>query len=403
MESVKIPLWWGNEQKSRPSTTHIKSARSLRTRTDLLTNRKNNNRQSAIKFSHDTISSEPWNEILFAGTKTHSRDARDKLTTQMDFAMKQEHATIKFQQESLGNMKKYSSLSALKEGRLNAERRETQMKADELFRIKSSAVINRYQTHHNLAKKKVNVKSKLKLSRSQVDINDYDDPRNPSLKYVDDPPIKTQKTLLVQRKKDFLKDMRKCEKIYDNHINPEERLNYREEWITRLGAKESKIIKKVREEFEPNVRYGIHSKPLPTYSKYNKEWWTVQKGYNTNPKETSQLKLMHKILKGNPNDYLLLQDKNAKETRRVKSKIKRKNSDITGKPNNVKIIYKGKVTKKKPTNLRWTEVEHAYSQKKHRIFQTIDEATHSLADLEPLYSSFTPRKVFKPPPSSKEC
>jgi hypothetical protein len=147
----------------------------------------------------------------------------------MDFAMKQEHATIKFQQESLGNMKKYSSLSALKEGRLNAERRETQMKADELFRIKSSAVINRYQTHHNLAKKKVNVKSKLKLSRSQVEINDYDDPRNPSLKYVDDPPIKTQKTLLVQRKKDFLKDMRKCEKIYDNHINPEERLNYREE------------------------------------------------------------------------------------------------------------------------------------------------------------------------------
>ena len=59
MELVKIPLWWGNEQKSRPSTTHINSARSPRTRTDLLTNRKNNNRQSAIKFSHDTISGEP--------------------------------------------------------------------------------------------------------------------------------------------------------------------------------------------------------------------------------------------------------------------------------------------------------------------------------------------------------
>jgi hypothetical protein len=143
--------------------------------------------------------------------------------------MKQEHATAKFQQESLGNMKKYSSLSALKQGRLNAERRETQMKADELFRVKSSAEINRYQTHHNLAKKKVNVNSKLKVSRSQVDINDYDDPRNPSLKYVADPPIKTQKTLFIQRKKDFLKDMRKCERIYDDHINAEERLNYREE------------------------------------------------------------------------------------------------------------------------------------------------------------------------------
>jgi hypothetical protein len=151
------------------------------------------------------------------------------------------------------------------------------------------------------------------------------------------------------------------------------------------------------------VKYGIHNNPLPNYSKYNKKWWTVQKGYNANPKETSQLKLMHKILKGNPKDYLLLQDKNAKETHRVKSKIKRKNSDIPDKPNNVKIIYKGKVTKKRPTNLRWTEVEHAYSQRKHRIFQNIDEAKPSLADLEPMYSSFTPRMVFRPPPSSKEC
>ena len=35
----------------------------------------------------------------------------------------------------------------------------------------------------------------------------------------------------------------------------------------RVSAKEPKIIIKKREEFEPNVKYGIHTNPLPHFQK----------------------------------------------------------------------------------------------------------------------------------------
>lgn len=233
MDSVKIPAWWGDQKKSRPNTVHVNSSRSLRTQTELLNNRKIDHRQSATRFeqvsNHENMTNEPRYEILPGGRKPPNRDERDRVTIIEDYARQQEVAAVKYKQELSENVEKYSSLSALKQGRLNAERRETQMKADELFKSKSLAELNRYQSHLNSAKKKIIVNPRMKASRSQADIHDYDDPRNPSLKYIPDPTIKTQKALLSQRKKDFLKDMRKCEQIYANHINAEQRLEHRED------------------------------------------------------------------------------------------------------------------------------------------------------------------------------
>jgi hypothetical protein len=79
---------------------------------------------------------------------------------------------------------------------------------------------------------------------------------------------------------------------------------------------------KKREEFEPNVKYGIHSNPLPLFSQSNKMWWTFQKGYCVNPKEVSQLKLMHNIMMKNPNDVYLFEDKEANRVFKKNFKLK---------------------------------------------------------------------------------
>lgn len=109
------------------------------------------------------------------------------------------------------------------------------------------------------------------------------------------------------------------------------------------------------------------------------------------------------MLMKNPNDVFLFEDKNSNEAQRINNKIKRKNTDIPDKPNNVKKIYKGKLIKKKATDMRWTDVELAHSRQKNRVFQYIEELKPTKADLEPMYSSFNPKRIFKAPPSSKEC
>ena len=53
--------------------------------------------------------------------------------------------------------------------------------------------------------------------------------------------------------------------------------------------------------------------------------------------------------------------------------------------------------------MRWTEAEATYSRKKNRIFNFIPELIPTVADLEPLYSSFNPNGVFQAPPNSKEA
>lgn len=125
---------------------------------------------------------------------------------------------------------------------------------------------------------------------------------------------------------------------------------------------------KKREEFEPNVKYGIHSNPLPLFSQNNKMWWTNQRGYCPNPKEVSQLKLMHQIMMKNPNDVYLFEDKDANSIIKKNFKLKKKRKEGAEKPNNVKIYYSTSGMKMKPSKMRWTDDELLHSRKKKRIF-----------------------------------
>lgn len=177
----------------------------------------------------------------------------------------------------------------------------------------------------------------------------------------------------------------------------------REESYKRLSHKEPKVTPRVIEEFEPNVKYGIHDKPLPHFSEHQKEWWLTQRGYCEQPKEISQLQLMHKIMKKNPTDIFLFADKGIdKAGNGIKILRKRKN-EVAEKPNNVKKLLKGKVLKKNKTTMRWTDAELLYGRKKERLFDKIPEARAAKADIEPMYSSFNPKHIFKAPPSSKEA
>lgn len=343
---------------------------------------------------------QPQYGLLPAGHKFPTRDFRDRVTIQPGDAY-----SGGFAEMDMGidvSQQKYSTLSALKQGRLAAERRDTQQKTDQQMLNKALNEMVKRQTHESLAKKKV--KNRLQSSRSQVHISQEElDPRNPTLNYIADPQINTQTKLFLKRKQDFLKDMKKCEEIYANHKNAEQRLNHREECFMRVNAREPKIVEKQREEFEPKVKYGIHDSPLPKFSENNKEWWTAQNGYNKNPKEVSQLKLMHKIMKKNPRDIYLFQDKSNSKPIKIVHTLSRKPSDIPEKPNNVKKVYKGKSLKKSKSTKRWTEEELFHARKKDRLFHYIPELLPTKSDTEPLYSSFNPRGVFRAPPSSKEA
>ena len=56
------------------------------------------------------------------------------------------------------------------------------------------------------------------------------------------------------------------------------------------------------------------------------------------------------------------------------------------------------VIKNQKNVVRWTDGVLLHSKKEHMFF----EARPSQADIQPLYSSFNPKGIFKPPPSSKE-
>jgi hypothetical protein len=68
----------------------------------------------------------------------------------------------------------------------------------------------------------------LKSSKSEAVLSNRPDSRAPTLSYVTNPPVNTQTKLFTKRKQDFLTDMKKCEEIYANHKNAEQRLNNRE-------------------------------------------------------------------------------------------------------------------------------------------------------------------------------
>lgn len=89
--------------------------------------------------------------------------------------------------------------------------------------------------HDNLAKRKqkANLKHVNSQAHSSQDIiESKQQPLRDEFKddkYLFSSNVKTQKQLFLKRKKDFLEDMKKCEAVYANHKNAEQRLNQRED------------------------------------------------------------------------------------------------------------------------------------------------------------------------------
>ena len=57
---------------------------------------------------------------------------------------------------------------------------------------------------------------------------------------------------------------------------------------------------------------------------------------------------------------------------------------------------------KRMHNYKWTTVENQFTRKKKRLFEELPEAQPTRADTMPLFSSFNPKGVFRPPKSSKD-
>ncbi|CAI2365020.1 unnamed protein product [Moneuplotes crassus] len=391
MDLVKVPSWWGHETR-RPGTAQAMTARNNKTRTGLLETRKNKNLKTntLVKEIPSTV---PHYETLPAGMKQKPRDTVDLKTVDEDFDVYQLNADIRRNKEIKGYGTNYSSLSTLRRGRLAKEQRDQQHKFEEFTKNKSQIELERVKIHTNLAKK---INPKPRYSKSQVEIRpDEIDPRDPTLQYVKEPKINARSKLLSNRKKMLLRDMKKYENCVDNHKTSEQRLNHREDCFMRLSAREPKIIVKKNEEFEPNVKYGIHNNPLPHFYKHAKKWWTEKKGYKESPKEVSHLKLMHNMLMKNSNDTLLLQDYEQYCEKTHSSQLIRNSQKTSDKPKNLKLPRK---FKKKKAKMRWSNgiLLHAKREK------VIVEHKPPQVDLQPLFSSFNQKGVFKPPPSSKE-
>ena len=285
------------------------------------------------------------------------------------------------------------------------ERKECQDKMDRL--MQSKTLLAEYQKQIFDAKVRQKSRPKLKSSKSQSVISSRPNTGHPTMAYVTNPPVRTQKQLFKERKAEFLADCRKCEAEMDYYKSAEQRLNNRETCNLRITHREPKPKVKKIDHFEPNVKYGIHEKPLPHYADNLREWWTVQNGYNSKPNEVSHLKLQHKIMLKNPSDaYLLAKIDNdvppQDNFKRVHC-ITARNTKLPEKPNNIKKKVGGKNMKKKKGFMRWTDIENMYTRKKERIFAHIPESIAYKADIEPMYSSFNPKKIFRAPPSSKEA
>ncbi|CAI2364903.1 unnamed protein product [Moneuplotes crassus] len=395
MDLVKIPSWWGTCEQ-RPTTTQSRTVRNNRTRTGLLEMRRSQNLRDSVLLQ-EIPGQIPHYETVSAGLRQNPVDTEDRLTIDDAFDVYQANADLKRNEQISGYGKEYSTLSALKKGKLAKEQRDLQLKMEEFVRNKSEAELKRMQIHTNLAKKKV--KPKPRYSKSQAEIKTQEsDPRGPTLQYVKQPEINCRSKLFKQRKKSLLQDMRKYEKEVVNYKNSEQRLQSRENCFMRLSVRDPKIVINKKEEFEPNVKYGIHNNPLPNFHKHAKKWWTARKGYEENPKEVSQLKLALKIKMKNSKDIMSLDNCEENfENPKIHVMIK-KSQEIPEKPNNVFKKLTKKI-KRKATKMRWSNGILLHAKKDKRVI----EQHPPQADLRPLFSSFNPKGVFNSPPSSKEA
>lgn len=83
MDIVKIPNWWGDRAK-RPNTVKVASARGVRTRADLLKERRTDNLRNSTRFQ-EVPGEEPGMVAIEAGMRMNPRNYRDRATMQDHF------------------------------------------------------------------------------------------------------------------------------------------------------------------------------------------------------------------------------------------------------------------------------------------------------------------------------
>jgi hypothetical protein len=199
--------------RSRPNTVSTTNFTKSRSRIELFNQRKESFIKAVIpletaKVTRNDGEIQIISETIPAGRRPISRDARDRVTIRDDLENGREQAIINYMNEVNGYTEKYSTLTALKQGRLMAERRDTQRKTDEMINRRSMAQLHEVQLHKDLAMKKH--KPEIHSSKSHANFKEVEnDPRALSLKYVENPEVKTQNKLFLKRKQNFLKDMRK--------------------------------------------------------------------------------------------------------------------------------------------------------------------------------------------------
>ena len=253
MNVIKVPTWWNRKDSDlRPNTVDIQAKRVIRTQKELLKLR------NLQRFPYSSYALPPksrqekefekaqqeknniYIEIPAAGKRPPSRDQRDKATISEVLCPSTSCPTILITErenelEINSQQENFKTLSALKQGRVKAERKETHEKLEKLIRSKSQLELTQIADFESKVKEKT---INLKTYRSWITYKeDPIDKRAPSLKYIEDPPVKTQKKLFEKRKIDFLNDMKKWEAKWIDHNNAEQRLKNREDWFMRLSYK----------------------------------------------------------------------------------------------------------------------------------------------------------------------
>lgn len=269
---------------------------------------------------------------------------------------------------------------------------------------------------------------KLRLARESLGMTERTDikivDKDPSLKYVYDPEIKTKGDLYERTRKDNFELSKKI--LSKKHMNEIERLKYREDEIFDMGyyAGERKTYSKIKDERKKeNVDYnmkvfskqtiGVHGHELPKFSESDqyREYWKFKEDWVENPKYQSQVELLE-----DQKYWKRKEDFKIKDYREEEANIddfkrvfvpKDKKVDVILKVNKLNHFKNFDPDNPQPIDVdntkrkhiyRWTTLVNQFSSlkiKNGRYFDNLPTATVTPMDEKGLYSSFNEDGIFK--------
>jgi hypothetical protein len=114
---------------------------------------------------------------------------------------------------------------------------------------------------------------------------------------------------------------------------------------------------------------GVHGGDIPLFQQTNKEWWKLRDGYNSNPRNTSQIQLHQDNKFWSRNDAILLADFSTEEAPlnafKQHFKVESKKHNIAAKPTEDKSFKSAKHVKKTKSNsIRWSDKEGRFKNQK---------------------------------------